>query len=191
MALRHVARGAGVTTVTILLGLSAAAQGPITQRPYSLQPLPSGRIEVRPFDDTTGAFAGLRRTGLGARVGGTVLTSDGLPAGSVGSVLLRSLVSGRTGDPIPLDPQGQFTLSGVQPGLYVADVVDPGGSLLTSSSAFTVAAGESATIWPVIPARPLSSFAYWTSNSISNALNAAANAGILAGDPPPDATPRQ
>lgn len=174
----------------LLQATALNAQGPIKGSPAQLKPVDSGRIVGQPLEDTPGAFLGLRRDSSATRVVGTVVTSQGLIVGAAGLVMLRNLTTGRIVGQVQVDQLGQFGLAGFEPGIYVAEVVDATGSIIATSPAFTVGLSELVQIAPIIPANPLTSFAYWASNSAATAISSATSAGVIAVDEGTDVTNR-
>jgi hypothetical protein len=166
------------------------AQGPIVGSPRQSRPVETGRILGQPIEDKAGSFMALRRETGVTRVIGTVLTTQGLIVPAAGIVLLRSLTTGKVVGQVKVDQLGQFGLAGFEPGLYVAEVIDAAGSIIATSPSFAVGFSEVVSVAPIIPANPLTSFAYWATNSTATAVNSATSAGIIATDSGNDKSPK-
>lgn len=166
--------------LTIIQAHSVTAQGPVVGSPRQGRPVESPRIQGKPILDKPGSFTGVRRESSHTRVVGIVLTTHGTVVPAAGIVLLRSLSTGRVVGQVHVDQFGQFALAGFEPGTYVAEIVDAAGSIITTSPAFTVGLSQVVSVAPIIPANPLSSFAYWATNGTATAVNTATNAGVIA-----------
>lgn len=176
--------------LAVLQAQSIEAQGPVVGSPMQGRAVDSRRLQGQRIEDKPGSFLPLRRDTALTRVVGTVLTVEGLIVASAGAALLRNLVDGKVVGPVPVDQMGQFGLAGFAPGLYIAEVVDASGSIIATSPSFTVAYSQLVNVAPIVPAHPVTSFAYWGGNSAATAINTATSAGIISTEVGTQVTPR-
>src|SRR5687767_7206693 len=143
----------------ILAGTGVSAQGPIRATPIRTVPIQAAREVLKPMEDSPGSFMPLRGNTRGATIYGIVQNHLGELIPLAGIVRIRSLIDGRIIGEVKVDNLATFTLRGFDPGLYAAELVDPAGSILATSGAFSAGVGEVIQLAPVIPVSPVSSFA--------------------------------
>jgi hypothetical protein len=180
-------------TAALLVGtvLSAQGPGPIEERILGQRigvPAINERINISPIQDEVGAFTAPPATTT-SRIFGVVINELGLIVPSAGFVLIRSLRDGKIIGQTEVDQLGQFSLPGVDPGLYAAELVNQAGTLLTTSPSFTVGIGEIVQLTPVVSQSSIGGLASLIGNSTAGAVNSAASAGILAIQTPTPLSP--
>lgn len=139
----------------------------------------SERITVTPLEDGPGAFSATPSSGA-SRIFGVVINELGLIVPAAGFVLIRSLRDGKVMGRTQVDQYGQFSMPGVDPGLYSAELVNGAGGVITSSPAFTVGVGEIVQLTPVVSSSSIGGLASLVGNSTAGAVNSAVNAGVSA-----------
>jgi len=175
----------------VLIATQAFGQAPIQERILGRRiavPPISERIEVKPIEDEQGSFSAVKSGGA-SRIYGVVINELGVVLPSSGILLIRSVRDGRPIAQTPVDPLGQFSLRGIDPGLYTAELVNSSGAILTTSPSFTVGLGEAVQLTPVLSQSSIGGLAQILGSSTASAVNSAASAGILAVAPLPPATP--
>jgi hypothetical protein len=162
----------------------AQGPGPIQERilgeRFNVPPI-NERINITPITDGTGAFSaapGVTRS----RIFGVVINEIGIVVPSAGFVIVRSLRDGRVIGQAEVDKLGQFSLPGVDPGTYAAELVNQKGVIITTSPSFTVDAGEIVQLTPVVTDPSLGGLAALFGNNTAGAVASAVNAGVLAID---------
>jgi hypothetical protein len=187
---RSLARPAAVI---LLVGGVAFAQGPgpiqerILGQRIDVPPI-NERINISPITDGVGAFSA--PPGISSsRIFGVVINELGLIVPSAGYVIVRSLKNGSVTGQTQVDHLGQFSLPGVDPGLYAAELVNQSGTILTTSPSFTVGVGEIVQLTPVVSDTSLGGFGSLVGNSTAGAVDSAVNAGVLAINTPAPISP--
>ena len=192
--LRTLARTTGILLLAggTLLAQTRSGRGPIDERivgqRYDVPPI-SERITVSPLEDGPGAFTAAPAT-TASRIFGVVINELGMIVPSAGFVIVRSLRDGKVIGETEVDQLGQFSLPGVSPGLYLAELVNGSGTVITSSPAFTVGVGEIVQLTPVVSSSSTGGLAALLGSTTAGALNAAVNAGVLAVDIPEPLSPQ-
>jgi hypothetical protein len=151
-------------------------------------PAISERIDVRPIDDQIGSFAGLKTTAT-TRIYGVVINEAGTVLPSAGTIIIRNLRDGREVAQSAVDALGQFNIRGIGSGLYMAELVNSSGTILTSSPAFTVGGGEVIQLTPVVPQHSFNGLAHFLNSGTTAAVNSAIAAGVLTVAPLPSVSP--
>jgi hypothetical protein len=170
----------------LLVGSVAFAQGPgpIQERILGQRidvPAINERINIAPITDGIGAFTA-RPHASSSRIFGVVINEMGLVVPSAGFVIVRSLKDGKVTGQTQVDPLGQFSLPGIDPGIYAAELVNQSGTVITTSPSFTVGLGEIVQLTPVVPEHSLGAWSTLVGNSTAGAVNSAVSAGVLAID---------
>jgi hypothetical protein len=171
-----------LTFLVVSAGVVAQPRGPIDERIIGRRievPPISERINIAPLTEGTGAFSAPPGV-TSSRIFGIVINELGVIVPSAGVVVVRSLGNGKVIGQTPVDNLGQFSMRGVDPGLYAAELVDSGGTVVTSSPSFTVGIGEIVQLTPVVPQNSIGGLASILGNSTSSTINSAANAGVVA-----------
>lgn len=170
----------------LLVGTVAFAQGPgpiqerILGQRIDVPPI-NERINIGPITDGAGAFSAT--PGISnSRIFGVVINELGVVVPSAGFVIVRSLRDGKVIGQTEVDKLGQFSLPGVDPGLYAAELVNQSGTILTTSPSFTVGVGEIVQLTPVVSEYSLGGLGALVGNSTAGAVNSAVSAGVLAID---------
>lgn len=179
----------------LLLAATAFAQGrgPIQTRITGQQlhvPPISGRVIVSPIQEGPGAFSAAPAPTV-SRIFGVVINELGLIVPAAGVVLVRSLHDGKVVGRIQVDNLGQFSLPGVNPGLYVAELVDGAGSVITSTPSFTVGIGQMVQLTPVVSQSSFGGLASLIGSSTAGTVNSAVSAGVLALETPTPLSPNR
>lgn len=168
----------------LLVGSVAFAQGPapiqerILGQRIDVPPI-NERISIVPITEGVGAFTATP-TSSSSRIFGVVINELGVIVPSAGFVIVRSLQNGKVIGQTQVDTLGQFSLPGIDPGLYTAELVDEGGTIITSSPSFTVGIGEIVQLTPVVSQHSLSGLSALMGSSTAGAVNSAVSAGVLA-----------
>lgn len=180
---RSLARPAAVV---LLVGSVAFAQGPgpiqerILGQRIDVPPL-NERINIAPITEGVGAFSAPPSSSR-SRIFGIVINEVGLVVPSAGFVIVRSLMDGKVIGQTEVDAVGQFSLPGVEAGVYAAELVDQSGAVLTTTPSFTVGVGEIVQLTPVVSDTSFGGLASLMGNSTAGTVNSAVNAGVLAMD---------
>jgi len=183
--------------VALILALAAGgslvAQGPIDERirghVLDVPPL-SERISVKPIEDAEGAFLGLKPAAI-TRIDGVVINELGVVLPAAGVVIIRSLQDGRLVAKTPVDSLGQFSIRGLDPGLYVAELVGLNETILAATPAFNLGIAQVVQLTAVVPHSSLGGLAYLVGNGTAGALNSAVSSGILAIEPGVPVSPQR
>jgi hypothetical protein len=169
----------------------AQSPGPLQERILGQRiavPPINERINIAPIVDGPGAFSappGLRTS----RILGVVINEVGVVVPSAGFVVVRSLRDGKVVGQTEVDKLGQFNMHGVDPGLYAAELVNPSGSVISTSPSFTVGVGEIVQLTPVVSDSSLGGLASLMGGSTAGAVNSAASAGVIAIETPAPISP--
>lgn len=192
--LRHSARGAAVLVLAggTLIAQTRSGSGPIEERilgeRYTVPPI-SERITVSPIEEGPGAFAPAPASGS-SRIFGVVINDLGLIVPSAGFVIVRNLRDGKVIGQVQVDQLGQFTMPGVGPGLYSAELVNSTGGVITASPSFTVGVGEIVQLTPVVANNSIGGLASLIGNSTAGAVNSAVSGGVIALQTPAPLSPQ-
>ena len=191
--MRHHVRS--LTRAAVAFGLTGnvmfAQPGPIQERILGQRigvPPINERINISPIQEGVGAFSAPPAP-TASRIFGVVINESGLIVPSAGYVIVRSLRDGKVIGQTQVDPLGQFSLPGVDPGLYAAELVNQAGSLITSSPSFTVGIGEIVQLTPVVSQSSLGGLSTLLGSSTAGAVNSAVSAGVLAIETPVPISP--
>ena len=157
-----------------------SAQGPQQPRPIVGAPIRYEPVRLQPTTRGDGAFMGLRRDSRSVTIHGIVMNHVGNLVPNAGAVVIRRLTDGVAVGQTQVNDMAQFTVSGFEPGVYAAELVDGGGSIIATSGVFNAGVGEIIQLAPVIPATPLSGLAGVMASATDGALKAASSAGITA-----------
>ena len=166
--------------VAWLLGPIVSAQGPLRADPILNTPLTPPRITLDPMDRGAGAFRALRTSNRGITIHGIVRNHIGYLVPNAGVIVIRRLDDGTVVGDAAVNEFAEFSWRGFDPGVYAAELIDEGGSVITTSGAFTAGMGEVVQLAPVIPVSPVSGFSSWISTATESAINSASSAGVLA-----------
>ena len=175
------------------MGSVAFAQGPgpiqerILGQRIDVPPI-NERINIAPITEGVGAFTASPTSGS-SRIFGVVINELGVIVPSAGFVIVRSLQNGKVIGQTQVDTLGQFSLPGVDPGLYAAELVDQAGTIITASPSFTVGIGEIVQLTPVVAQNSLGGLSALVGSSTAGAVNSAVSAGVLAIETPGPISP--
>jgi hypothetical protein len=103
-------------------------------------------------------------------------------------VRLRELRAGQVVSYARTDAGGRFAFPGLPPGTYVVELMTPQGAVVALSDALSIGAGEIVQTVVQMTA-PTRSFAGWVGGATTSAVNSAVEAGVLALEPAPAASP--
>lgn len=168
-----------------------AAQAPMGRgaRQVRAVPIQVGRhILGTPILNTAGAFSSLPAA-RGLTLVGIVQTHAGMPVPDAGTVIVRNLYGGHVAARTPVNGLAQFSVRGLPPGVYTADLLGANGTVLASSPAFTGGAGEVIQLAQTIQTIPLQGVGRVVSSATTSALSTAASSGVLAVSPGAPVTP--
>lgn len=168
--------------VLALFSATLVAQGPIDPRVASrLVKVPpiSARVTITPVDDQPGAFSTVAGGGM-SRIYGIVINELGVVVPDSGQVVVRSLATGRVVAQGQVDSLGQFSIPGLDPGMYSAQLMNSAGGVVTSSPAFTVGIGEVVQLTPVVSSSSIGGIAQVLGSATGGASGAASSATAAA-----------
>lgn len=168
--------------VLTLFSATLVAQGPIDPRVASrlvrVPPI-SARVTITPVDDQPGAFSTVAGGGM-SRIYGIVINELGVVVPDSGQVVVRSLATGRVVAQGQVDSLGQFSIPGLDPGMYSAQLMNSAGGVVTSSPAFTVGIGEVVQLTPVVSSSSIGGLAQVLGNATGGATSSATAATLQA-----------
>jgi hypothetical protein len=121
---------------------------------------------------------------------GIVQSHAGVPVPNAGLVVVRELTTGAIAGATQVNELAQFSLRGLPPGLYVAELVQA-GAVVASTPAFSAAPGQVIQVSHTIPAPPASALLRATRSATAVAISAAASSGVLAISPGLPVSPRR
>jgi hypothetical protein len=153
-------------------------------------PIRVARVVGAPTVDAVGSFTAPRAS-RGADIVGIVQDHLGVLVPNAGTVIVRELLGGTVVGRTEVNGLAQFSVTGVPPGLYSAELVTETGAVIANTPAFRTAIGEVIQISQTIPATPATAFSRLASGATSLALTTAASSGVLAIAPGAPTTPRQ
>ena len=182
-----------VAVVSVLAVPVAVAQQPLQEQILGRRiPVPpiAERIDVRPIEDQVGSFSGLKSPHA-TRIYGVVINELGVVLPAAGTVIIRSLADGRAVAQTKVDALGQFSIREIDSGMYIAELVNASGSILTSSPAFTVGVGQVVQLTPVVSQHTFGGLAQFLSSGTTSAVNSAITASILTVAPLPPVSPER
>lgn len=172
--------------VAVVMGAPALlAQAPVGPRPEALGPIRTppiqlARIEPELLLDSEGSFMPLRGTARGMSVYGIVQDHLGVLVPDAGTAQVRDIITGEVIAEAKVNELAQFSFRGLEPGLYTTELIGRGGSIISSSQAFSAAAGEVIQLAQTVPTIPLTGFGRFISSATSSVVSSAASAGVLA-----------
>lgn len=184
----------GVAAVVAgIVGLGALAHAQVpgagAARHVRSAPIQVGRLVGSPITNAVGSFLPLRATSRGAEIFGVVQNHMGTPVPRAGTVILRELRTGRVSGTTEVNDMAQFSLRALPPGLYTAELFGSSGTVLASTPAFSIGAGQVLQIAQTIPVMPAQGLARVAASATSSALFSAASSGVLAVAPGASVTP--
>jgi hypothetical protein len=188
---RRSVRGLLAVLVLAIGAASVVFAQPIQERILGRRmavPAIAERIQVVKIEDEVGSFSGLPASSA-TRIQGVVINELGDVVPSAGQVIVRRIADGQVVAETPVDAVGQFSIRGIDSGLYSAELVNSAGAVLTSSSAFTVGLGEIVQLTPVISQHSIGGLAQFLTSGTTSAISSAVTAGVLTVAPPPSTSP--
>jgi hypothetical protein len=159
------------------------AQGRLAGQPVRLQPATPVPQRLEPIREGRGAFEPFRSRRNSISVYGIVQNHLGELVPRAGTVMVRNLADGAVVREAEVDALAQFSVKGLDPGVYAAELVGPAGSVLATSGAFSAGVGEVIQLAQVIPVAPVSGLLAALGDATSALVSSAASAGVLAVDP--------
>lgn len=176
------------TVWCVAAGAVALAQGPLQERllgrRITAAPAIADRIETRRMDEKDGG-TWRRQPANTSRIVGMVVNAQGVVLPRSGNVVVRTVQSGRAVAQTAVDEFGAFHIATIEPGLYSAELLNPGGWVLTSTPVFAIAPGQIVHVTPVLSQSSTGALAQFLKSGTAVAISAAAGAGILALAPVP------
>ncbi len=176
-----------------MLGTQAfvAAQSPRpgAARHVRTAPIQAGRRLVDiPILNEAGSFSPLPSS-RGMTVFGIVQNHAGILVPNAGRVIIRDLFSGRVLARTAVNHLAEYSVRGLPPGVYTAELVNDDGNVIASSPAFTATDGEVIQLAQTIPNTPPQGIARAIRSATMAALSTAAGSGVLAIAPGAPVTP--
>ncbi|HUE90001.1 MAG TPA: hypothetical protein VMO26_28305 [Vicinamibacterales bacterium] len=192
MADSRARRSCGLALFGLIVATSiVTAQGPDRGQPIRVRPVTPTPERLTPIREGRGAFESVRPGRSSVTVRGIVQNTQGELVPRAGSVRVRSLVDGTVAGRTDVDRLAQFTIAGLEPGIYTAELVGPSGAIIVTSAAFSAGAGEIIQLAPVVPETPASGIIAALGNATTSVVTSAASAGIIAVDPGQPVSPQQ
>jgi hypothetical protein len=149
------------------------------QQPASSAPQPTAR--ATPIRSAVPRILpGTRASAFTTVLGNALNSTNGALAST--PIRLRDARYGRVVDSQVTDNAGLFAFSGVDPGVYVVEIVGPDQTILAASQLITVGAGETASAIVKLPFRipPFAGILGHTAQQAAVIASAAAASGVLA-----------
>ena len=142
-------------------------------------PIEVGRRVGQPILNEVGAFSAMPAS-RGTTIFGIVQQHTGTLVPNAGLVIIRNLLTGQVMARTTVNELAQFSVRGLPPGLYTAELVNTAGDTIASTPAFTAGVGEVIQLAQTIPVTPLQGVARVASSVTTSALSSAASSGVLA-----------
>ena len=184
-----VAIAAVLSLVAVEALLQAQTSPTVAARHVRIVPIRVARLVSPPVVDAPGTSSALR-VARGADIIGIVQNTFGEPVPNAGTAVVRNLETGTIVESAPIGGSAQFTIRGLEPGLYSVDIVGPNGGVVASTPAFSAAAGDVIHVAPTIPGVPAQGLLPALRSATSAAISAAASLGVLATRQGAPVTPR-
>jgi hypothetical protein len=141
-------------------------------------PISVVRLVSPPVVDVPGTSSGASAA-RGVEIVGIVQNTFGEPVPNAGTAAVRNLETGTIVESSAIGESAQFTIRGLEPGLYSVDIVGPTGGVVASTPAFSAAPGQVVHVAPTIPGVPAQGFLPALHSATSAAISAAASMGVL------------
>jgi hypothetical protein len=180
---------------TAIVGMTAAtnAQTPAASnaiRHVRAVPVKVGRVITPPVLDRVGSFSPIPDGSTGVNVFGIVQSQAGRLVPNAGVIVMRELTSGTVTATTTVNDLAQFSLRGLPPGLYIAELIQA-GRVVASTPAFSAVRGDVVQISQTIPVAPATGLVRAARSAASAVISAAASSGVLAISPGLPVSPRR
>ena len=174
-----------VAATVLSTGAFVTAQAPAAgvARHVRSAPIQVGRLVSAPVLDRPGSFAPLKVGSRAVSLFGIVQNHLGVLVPNAGTVYVRELLTGQVVDTTRVNDLAQFSVRGLPPGLYTAELVGPSGSIIASTPAFSAAVGDVIQISQTVSIAPAQGVMRALTSATSSALSSAAASGVMAVTP--------